>query len=419
MTFVSKLALVAALTLGSAMGSAPALAQNADKANAAPELKVSDEFRKPAAAADVALKAKDLATADAQITAAEAIAKNDDEKYYSAYMRLLLELERKNEAGQMRALGILASNPKTPADRVNVYGGLYNYMLGSELIKQKKPAEAIPALVKARQLGSKEADLPVLLANAYAATGKNAESIAEVNNAIEASKAAGRKPPVDWYKFVIPRVKAAGDSAATAEWLKRFIAEYPTVQNWRWAIQVFRQGAPTGNTKTDKLALYRLMRATNALADRGDYADYGYAAQQSGLPWEAVAVIDEGRKSGKIPASDADVQRTYTASQTAVRSEGSLEGLAKQAAAAANGRPAQQTAEAFLASGNYARALELYNLALQKGGVDADEVNLNRGVALRALGRKDEARTAFQATKGTHASTAQLWQASLDFPPLA
>jgi tetratricopeptide (TPR) repeat protein len=291
-------------------------------------------------------------------------------------------------------------------------------MLGSELITQKKPAEAIPALLKARQLGSTEADLPVLLANAYAATGKNAESIAEVNRAIEASKAAGRKAPADWYKFVIPRVNASGDRAATAEWLKRFIAEYPTVQNWRWAIQVFRQGAPTTG-KTDKLNLYRLMRATNALADRGDYADYAFAAQQSGLPWEAVAVIDEGRKSGKIPAGDADVGRTYTASQAAVKSEGSLDALAKQSAGAKDGRTAQQTADAFIASGNYARALELYDLSLQKGGVDADEVNLNRGVALRALGRKDEARTAFQAVKGAYANTALLWQTSVDFPPLA
>jgi tetratricopeptide (TPR) repeat protein len=420
MKFVSKLAMATVLTLGTALGASPALAQKADKnaAPAAPELKVSDAFRKPAAAAEAAFKLKDFATTDTQLTAAEAVAVNDDEKFFAASLRLQLELERKNEAGQMKALGVLAVNPKTPADRAKVYGGIYNYMVGSTFLAQKKPADAIPSLLKARELGSTQADLPVLLANAYAATGKTNEAIAEVNRAIDASKAAGRKPPVDWYKFVIPRVNATGDRAAMADWLKRFIAEYPTVQNWRWAIQVYRQGTPASG-KTEKINLYRLMRATNALADRGDYGDYSFAAQQSGLPWEAVAVIDEGRKAGKIPAGDADVGRTYTASQTAVKSEGSLEGLAKQAAAAKDGRTAQQTADAFLASGNYARALELYDLSLTKGSVDADEVNLNRGVALRALGRKDEARTAFQAVKGPHANLALLWIASVDFPPLA
>jgi hypothetical protein len=68
MKFVSKLALAAALTLGaSAVGSAPALAQKADKA-AEPQLKVSDAFRKAAVAAETALKAKDLATADTQLS---------------------------------------------------------------------------------------------------------------------------------------------------------------------------------------------------------------------------------------------------------------------------------------------------------------------------------------------------------------
>ena len=418
MKFVSKLALAAALTLGaSAVGTAPALAQKAEK-NAEPQLKVSDEFRKPAAAAEAALKLKDVATTETQLTAAEAVAKNDDEKYYAAFLRLQLELEKKNEAGQVKALGILATSPKTPADRAKVYGAIYNYMVGSQYLAQKKPAEAIPLFLKARELGSTQEDLPVLLANAYAATGKPTESIAEVNRAIEASKAAGRKPPVDWYKFAIPRVNATGNRAAMADWLKRYIAEYPTVQNWRWAIQVYRQGTPATG-KSEKMNLYRLMRATNALADRVDYSDYSFAAQQSGLPWEAVAVIDEGRKAGKIPAADAEVQRTYTASQAAVKSEGSLDGLARQAASAKDGRSAQQTADAFLASGNYARALELYDLSLQKGSVDADEVNLNRGVALRALGRKDEARTAFQAVKGANANLALLWQTSIDFPPLA
>lgn len=418
MKFVSKLALAAALTLGaSAVGSAPALAQKADK-KAEPQLKVSDAFRKAAVAAETALKAKDIATADTQLTAAETVAANDDEKYYSGFLRLQLELEKKNEAGQMKALGALASNPKTPPDRAKIYGAIYNYMVGSQYLAQKKPADAIAPLLKARELGSTQEDLPVLLANAYAATGKPSESIAEVNRAIEASKAAGRKPPVDWYKFAIPRVNATGDRAAMADWLKRYIAEYPTVQNWRWAIQVYRQGTPATG-KSEKMNLYRLMRATNALADRGDYSDYSFAAQQSGLPWEAVAVIDEGRKAGKIPAADAEVQRTYTASQAAVKSEGSLDGLARQAASAKDGRSAQQTADAFLASGNYARALELYDLSLQKGSVDADEVNLNRGVALRALGRKDEARTAFQAVKGANANLALLWQTSIDFPPLA
>ncbi|WP_404338912.1 tetratricopeptide repeat protein [Sphingomonas sp. MMS12-HWE2-04] len=418
MTFVSKLAMAAVLTLGtSALGSMPAAAQKKAE-NAGPELKVSEEFRKPAAAAETALKAKDYATAAPQITAAETAAKTDDERYFAGTLRLQLALGTNDAAGQMRALQVLSVNPKTPADRVKVYGAVYNYMAGDAALTAKKPAEAIPLLLKARELGSDQADLPVLLANAYAATGKQGEAIIEVDKAIQASKAAGRKPPVDWYKFAIPKVIQSGDRAATATWLTRFIQEYPTVQNWRWAVQVFGQGTPAGgNEKFEKLALFRLMRSTNSIADRGDYANYAYYAQTGGLPWEAVSVIDEGRKSGKIPAGDSDTQKIYTAAQAAVKSEGSLETQAKQAS---TGKLAASTGDAFLASANYARAVELYNSALTKGGVSADEVNMNRGIALQRLGRKDEARTAFQSVKaGPYANLALLWQASVDFPPLA
>ncbi|WP_204307115.1 tetratricopeptide repeat protein, partial [Klebsiella aerogenes] len=56
-------------------------------------------------------------------------------------------------------------------------------------------------------------------------------------------------------------------------------------------------------------------------------------------------------------------------------------------------------ADALLAAGDNARALELYDAALAKGGADANEINLHRGIALQRLGRKEEAKTAFQAVK--------------------
>ena len=333
MTFISKLALAAALSLGStALSVTPAAAQKKDdKAqNGGPQLKVSDEFRKPAALAETSVKAKDWAGAEPNVIAAEAAAKNDDEKYYAAFLRLQLEVGRNNEAGQVTALGTLVNNPKTPPEAQRVYASVYYYQLGAQANAAKKYPEGIAALLKAREAGSKEADVPILLANAYAATGKNAESIAEVDRAIAMSKAAGRKPPEDWYKFAIPKVNATGDRTAMATWLSRFITEYPTVKNWHWAVTLFRSTAPTGvNTRVEKLDMYRLLRATNALPNRGDYADYAFAAQQAGLPWESISVIDEGRKAGKIPAADADVGRTYTAAQSGVKGEGSLETLAK------------------------------------------------------------------------------------------
>lgn len=416
MTFVSKLALAAVLSLGTvALGAAPAAAQKKGQKeqDAGPQLKLSEAFRKAAAPADEAVRAKNWTVAEPAIVASEAAAKNDDEKYFAAQLRLQLELSRNNEAGLIAAMTSLAANPSTPPESVKVYNTQLAVMNGYAAAKAKKHAETIQYLTKARDLGSNEPDLPVTLANAYAATGKDAEAVAEVDRAIKASKAAGRKAPADWYRFAIPRVSKLGDRAATVDWLTRYIQDYPTVQNWRWAIQVFGQGV---NDKAERVALFRLMRATNALADKADYSNYAYAVQQSGLPWEAVAVIDEGRKAGKIPAGDSDTTQTYTASVAGVKAEGSLETLAKGAKTA---KAAQSAGDAFLASGSYARAVAMYDQALSSGATNVDELNLNRGIALQRQGSKEEARTAFQQVKGNFANLALLWQTSLDLPPLA
>jgi len=426
MTFVSKLALATVLTLGStALGAAPAAAQKADKKadKSAPQLNISAEFRKPAAAAQTAVDAKDWATAEPNIVAAEAAAKNDDERYFAAWLRFRMDASRNNEAGQLKALEVLVASPKTPPTDMPIYQGQYNFLLGQQAATQKKYAEAIPLLLKAREAGSKQPDIEILLANAYAATGKPTESVTEVSRAIEANKATGRKAPEAWYRFAIPRVYQTGDRAATAQWLGRMLADYPTVQNWRWGTLVFREGADRAGTRfngTQKIDLYRLMRATKSLADLNDYLEYSNLVTQAGLPWEAVAVVAEGRATGKAPAGNSDLDRIYTAAQARVKAEGSLDTLARQAATAKDGSTASQTADAYFASGNYAKALELYDLAIQKGGVNVDEVNLHRGEALFYLSRKDEARTAFGLVKAPGAvDIATLWTTALDLPALS
>ncbi|NYT39772.1 hypothetical protein HZY97_03300 [Sphingomonas sp. R-74633] len=416
MNFASKLALAAVLSLGTtALTVAPAAAQKKDDKKADPNaLKVSDDFRKAAAAAEVAVKAKDWTTAEPQIVAAEAVAKNDDEKYYSAWLRLQLELGRGNEAGQAIPLQVLAGNPRTPPENVGPYTARLNFLQGKAANSAKKYPDVITYMTKARQLGEKNIDISLMMANAYAAMGKNVEAAAEARNSIEFAKASGQKAPEAWYQFAIPKVNASGNRDATADWLAYYLKDYPTVKNWRWAMEVLGQGAKgtDRNAKIERIDLYRLRRGTNALADRGDYADYAYVAQSSGLPWESISVIDEGRKAGKLPATDPDTTKIYGAAQAGVKSSPSLDALVKQGGV--------DNADALLAAGDNARALQLYDAALAKGGANADEINLHRGIALSRLGRKDEAKTAFASVKtGPFVNVALLWQVSLESPPLS
>jgi hypothetical protein len=428
MKVVSKLALTAMLALGStALVSTPALAQKDKKGAAAKEdpnaLKVGDAFRKAAQPAMDAVQAKNWAAAAPALDALDQAVQNDDEKYYAAYLRTRVQIGQNDMAGLTKTLPILIASPRTPANELPIYKRQYYTIIGNQALNEKKYPEAIDGLTKAREAGNNDFDISIALANAYAATGKPNESVAEVDRAIQSVKATGQKPPVAWYQFAIPRVYATGNRAATADWMKKMIADYPTKQNWRWGVLVMRGSADQAGgrlTPAQRIDLYRLLRTTKVLADQNDYLDYAESVNAAGLPWEAVAVIDEGRAAGKLPAGNADIGRVYTSAQTKSKSEGSLTPLIKQSQAAANGKMAAQTGDAFLASGDYAKAVELYDVALQKGGVATDDVNLHRGIALYNLGRKDEARTGFGQVKGAPAvDLAALWAVALDLPALS
>ena len=87
----------------------------------------------------------------------------------------------------------------------------------------------------------------------------------------------------------------------------------------------------------------------------------------------------------------------------------------KRAAAAADGRLAANTGSAYLAYGDYAKAIDLFRLAQKKGGVDADTVQMRLGIALARLGQKDAAREALKAVTGAERKElASFWLLWLD-----
>ena len=411
MKLVSRLALAAMLSLSAtAMSATPALAQKKGKdAGGAPALQISDAFRKPAAAADAALKAGDLAALESNLAAADAVAKNDDEKYYAAYLRLQLSARKKDNAGVASALDVLLANPKTPKESLTQY----NFVRGSLYMDAKQQAQAIPYLEKARDLGSTEHDLPLLLAQAYFAGNNTAQGIAELDRAIKAEQAAGRKAPDEWYAYGLGRLYKSGDRSATADWMMRELREYPSAANWRKLVILYRDSLNKQGqqlTKAQKIDLYRLQNAAGALVDQNDFQDYANAAQNSGLPWEAKKIVEQGRSSGKLPAGDSVSNQILTAANAAITSDQPLAVYEKKAQADATGKTASQTADAYLASGEYAKAITLYQMALTKGGVDADEVNTRLGIALAMSGQKPAAKEAFAKVTGApRADIAKMW----------
>lgn len=419
MKSVSKAALAAVIMIGmpATAGLAPAAAQN--KNEKAPEVKLSAEFRNPAAEVQKSIEAKDWAGAKAKLDALDALAKTDDEKFYAANFRLQAAANTNDTAGTIAALDALLANPKTPRSEL----GRFNFFRGDFAIKAKKPAEALGFFTKARDLGYAPSgvNMNLLLAQTQFEAGQQDAGIANIDAAIKAEEAAGRKAPENWYKLVVSKLYRSGNKAAAADWLGRQIAAYPSPDAWRSSLLVFMEQSGAKGVALDadqRLDLLRLMRAAKAMGGETDYYEYADAAQRRGLPWEAKAVIEEGRANGKVPTASARMNQLYATAVQREKAEVSLAAEEKRAAAASKGDVAMQAGDAYLGSRNYAKAIQLYRLALQKGSVDANLVNTRLGIALALSGQKAEAKTAFGAVTGSpRADIAKFWTAWLDQTP--
>jgi hypothetical protein len=427
---ISKAAFAALLLAGvSTVATAPAVAKD-KKDKQQPQMKLSDAFRKAAAPAQTALASGDLATADTNITAAEAAASSDDEKYIAAELRLQLLAKQNASAGTDPAavaranaalkapLDSLLSNPKTPTDQ----RGKLAKARGDIAFGEKDYANAIKYYTAAQQAGVSDNDLELALAQSKVKSGDVAGGIAGMDQVVKSYEAKGQKAPEDFYKYAVGNLYKTNDRTTTLDWVKRWLAAYPTSANWRNAIFVFGFQGPTAAQldKTDKVDLYRLMSATGALADRGDYLEYAQYTLDLGLPEEAKTVIAKGKAAGKLPAGDTTVAAISKAADRAIASEGSLSSLATKAASSPKGDLAQQTGDAYLGQGNYAKAIELYKLALQKGVTKTEATNMHLGIAEAMSGDNAAAQAPFQAVQSEPAKdVASLWLAHLAQPAAA
>ena len=110
----SKAALAAVLLAGvpAATGFTPALAQKKDEK--AQDLKLSAEFRKPAAEIQKLAEAKDWAGVKAQIDALDAVAKTEDEKFFAANFRLQAAANTNDTPSTITALDQRSTGARQP-----------------------------------------------------------------------------------------------------------------------------------------------------------------------------------------------------------------------------------------------------------------------------------------------------------------
>jgi tetratricopeptide (TPR) repeat protein len=418
MKSVSRIALGVALVLGGAsvVATAPADAQKKKKGEAAQPAQRSFNLSKEERAAlmpvQTAITAKDWATAQAALPAAVAVSKGPDARYAIGRFQLEIGLGTNNVAMQSQGLDNLIASGQVPAaDLPTIYR---NQAVLANNANDKAKAEA--SFAKVVELTPNDPEALINLAQVKNDLRKPKEAVQLISRAIEMRRASGQTVDESWYKYALKMAfdgrKDPALRQASMTLSRQLVAAYPTKENWRDALLIFRDSSSLDPAA--ELDVLRFMRASGSLAGERDWYDLIDGLYKAGNYAEAKAVLDDGAAKRMIDpkkAAFAELIRLTNARMAGDRA--SLGSEEAKALAGANGALALKIGDAYYGYGEHSKAIALYRAALTKGGVDANLVNTRLAMALLASGDRAGAETAFKALTGPRGDLGAFWVAWL------
>lgn len=400
-----KLITTTALVLVAALSAAPAIAQkNAAQqqpAQAAPP-KVTPSKGALKAIIDLqdTVNKNDYANVPAKVAAANAVASTKEDKYLIGQLQLKAAVTAKDSAGETAAIDEIANSGfLDPSKSTELY-----LSLGSTLYNNKQYPQAAAAFQKAATLDPRNTEATSLLGEALFAQGQKAQAAAAFQRAIQASVAAGQKPDEKLLKRAVG-IAYDSNSPAAVDLSRQWVAAYPGPESWRNSIAIYRNLNHPDIEGT--LDLLRLMQATGSMSQSEDYTLFARAAAEQNNFNEAQAVLDAGIAAKAVNPADPNVKDLVAGLKA--KPKATAADLAAATKSAVNGMALLRIGDRYYGMGNYAKAVELYRMAMSKPGVDAAVANLHIGMALARAGDKAGATTALSAVTGPRADIAKYW----------
>jgi len=404
-----------AMALAAVAPTSAAMAKKEEKAAKQAPLKLGDAVRNALAPADAAVKAKNVAAAEAAVANARSIAKTPDEQFVVAQFAVQTAQLSGDQTKVLAALDEMIATGEAAGRLTQAEKAKYYWIQSYSAYQAKNYPKAEAGAKAAIANGSTEVDAPAVLADSQSRQGKTAEAIATLEQSMAARAAAGQPVPSEFYGRGADMASRAKDSASFVKITTAWLGAYPDRQNWHDALFIYRQMAnATGDVDLD---LLRLARAVGALplAAQSNYLDYALAVYLK-YPNEAVSVLNEGITAGKLnPATSQNTREILALSQPKIAADKASIPAAVAAAAkpASSYKATVTTGDLLYGYKDFAKAAEIYKLALTKPGADVQQANYKLGMALAQAGDKAGATTALdQVTSGNYAvlaSYARTW----------
>lgn len=384
------------LLAGAIVAATPAVAQ--------PPIKLDDAFRTSAQTVVDRLTVSDTTGALAMAKGLVRTADSPLEKQIAGELMLQAAAARSDLQSQRIALTTILEADRAPAARkgeLRALAGIISMMLGEE-------SDAMAQIQYANRLGFASVASQIALADAAFTLNQPDVGDAALQQAVAIR--AKDSQPVDphWYDRAVALSYKAKRPDLAARWSGRKLAAAGQAADWRSSLVNYISLAAPGEAQ--RLDLYRLMAATDALASGRDWQAYVDLAERAGTAAEAKAALDAGTADGALNGGDSAVSKSLTrlkpVATKALAALPTLAGKARTGDAAA----AIAAADAHFAAARYAEAAELYGVAATRPGVDGGKALTRRGIALARSGDLTGARTALGEVKdGQWAPVAAFW----------
>lgn len=406
-TAIALVAAVSAVPAAAQYGaSAPppqtAAPQAPAKESAQPQIKPSSKALKALVDLQTTVNKNDFANIPAKVAAAQAVASTKEDRYLIAELQLKAAVAQKDNTALASAVDAVASSGYIDAAKSSEL-----YMsLGGSFYNDKQYAKAQAAYQKAAAANPSNSEAPALLGEALFAQGQKAEAAAAFQRAVQAKIAAGQKPEEVLLKRATV-VAYEADSPIAVDLGRQWASSYPSTDSWRNSIAIYRNLSHPDVEGT--IDLLRLMQATGSMTSPGDYGLFARATAEQNNFNEAQAVIDAGIAAKLVDPGNSEFRDIVVGLKA--KPKATAADLAAATKSAQSGMALLRIGDRYYAMGNYAKAVELYHMAMGKPGVDKDVANLHVGMALARAGDKAGASAALNSVTGERAGIAKFWMA--------
>jgi hypothetical protein len=378
MKFVQKTALLFAASLAIGLPISQASAQKEDKnaAKKAPKqakLNLSKSFIAAYSPVLQLLKKSDFAGAYAKWPAVRAAIASDDDRSEAGIFAYDLgsrmnksgdaALVAKSAALRIEGIDLVLASPRTSSE----IRPAYLFQKAAILYDGKDFPNAEKALIDAYNAGYRDNEIEILISNAFSQQKKLAEATTWLRTAMANNKAANRPIPSSWLAQGGNYALKMNDNKGASVWFKEYLIAEKSPSAWHDALATFNASPELELIET--LDIFRLMHLTNSLKFEQEYRGYIETIDSRRYPSESLRVIQEGLDKNFIKPS-ANITQALNEVKALVASDASNASQSEASSRkSANAYDSLLTGESYMNLRNFAKAQEMYELAISKGQV--------------------------------------------------